>query len=130
MNAHDQIQTEQLPDDPDQAIRVLIELGLNLEGALIEENKALNNRDPDMFQAAQEKKRRRFGRYDAASREFRYNLDKFRQSPADLINQLESLQARIKDLTQKNMDYMKELTDRAQAAEMGIKPDDIKEGRD
>ena len=122
--ANDMFQ-EKLPDDPAEAVKYLIQIGLNLEGALIEEFKALEKRDAGAFQIAQEKKNRRFVTYDMVASEFRYNLEKHKDVASDLLNQLEALQKNIKEQSQKNLDVMTALLENAQASEMGINPEDI-----
>ena len=122
--------TEKLPEDPKEAVKYLIDLGINLEGALIEEFKALEKQDGDAFQAAQEKKRRRFERFDSASREFRYNLGKYKGLDDSLIQQLEALQNKIKQQSQANMDVMKAYTDNAQAREVKLSSEQDIENKD
>lgn len=121
----DNLFEEKLPDDPSEAIKHLIQLGISLEGALMEEQKALAERDPKTFQISQDRKNRRFLRYDMAASEFRYNLDKYKGVDQDLVSQLENVQKRIKKQTQTNIDMMTDLMNNAQAKEMGINPADI-----
>lgn len=116
---------EKLPEDPAEAVKYLIQIGLNLEGALIEEFKALEKRDSKEFQTAQEKKNRRFITYDQAAAEFRYNLEKHKEVETNLLNQLEQIQKKIKEQSQKNLDVMTALLENAQAKEMGLNPEDI-----
>ena len=123
-NAHN-ILDEKLPQDKNEAIKHLINLGLNLEGALIEEEKALITKDAQQFQAAQDKKNRRFVRYDMAAGEFKYRLDEFKGADSNLLDELETIQKRIKSQTQTNIDIMMDLIDKAQADELGIDYADI-----
>ena len=116
---------ERLPEDPAEAIKFMIQRGLELEGALIEEEKALEAKDAKAFQLSQDKKNRRFMRYDMAAGDFKYNIEKFKDVDDELISQFTAVQKKIKDQTQRNIDIMTNLIDNAQAEHLGIDPADI-----
>lgn len=117
----------QLPDDPTEAVKQIIDLGLSLEGVLIQEHKALEQKDPAKFQNAQERKKVHLDRYEIAAREFRYNLEKFKEVDDTHLDQLKALQDKIAFQSKANMDVMKTLLDKAQADELGITAEDITE---
>ena len=116
-----------LPQDPVEAVKQIIDLGLSLEGVLIQEHQALNKRDPVEFQKDKKKKKIHLDRYEMAAREFRYSLEKFKSVDGKHLDQLKALQDKIAFQSKANMDVMKTLLDQAQAEEMGIKPGDIED---
>lgn len=120
-----QIFETKLPEDPVEAVKQIIDLGLSLEGVLIQEHSALEKRDPAEFQKAQERKKIHLDRYEMAAREFRYNLEKFKAVDDKYLDQLKALQDKVAFQSKANMDVMKTLLDQAQADELGIKPEDI-----
>lgn len=120
-----QLFAETLPDDPEESIKLLIHLGLELEGALMEEFTTLEEQNGPLFQAIQDRKQRRYFRYDGAVAQFRHNIEKYKGASQKLIDELAAVQLRIKKQAQANMDVMQAITDNAQAIEMGIRPEDI-----
>lgn len=117
---------EPLPDNPQEAVKALIQIGLKLEGALIAEQKALLEKSATLFQAAQEKKHAAFMAYDAATGEFRASIEKYKGVGNDIVGQLESLQQKIKKQTEQNIEIIMELLEKTGAGALSGAEDDVK----
>lgn len=117
--------SENLPENVDEAVKIMIQAGLELEGALVEEQRAMEKRDERLFAQSQDKKNRKYLRFDMLAGQMRLRIEAFRAADQGLMDQFIAVQGRIKAQAEQNMAAITTITEQAQAAEMGIKPEDI-----
>ncbi len=110
---HTNIKTT-LPDNPDQALRELIQISNMLLAVSERETQTLAQDDMVSFAILQDEKAIIAKRYALASEAFRARLEDFRQADRNLVKRLETLQRRISEVSQENNIMVGHIRDNAQ----------------
>lgn len=93
--------------EPNDAVRNLIRLGLQVKGVLLAENKSVANQKPEDFKEALENKDKILAIYEKDVAEFGANLEHYRTADTELLEQLKTLQEELMTLSRKSFDLLK-----------------------
>jgi hypothetical protein len=95
-----------LPLDAEESVRIMIDITERLCELMDDERYSVAVTDGNMFVAANEEKKKLADLYEQAAGEFRKRLNEFRTVDKDLLDRLDQIQQKLKELTQSNMDIL------------------------
>jgi hypothetical protein len=92
-----------LPQNPEAAIRKLLEITLKLTSLMEDESRSVTLNDTVLFLSTNKEKQKLVDLYQRGATEFRIRVEEFRTADKALIDQLEDAQKKLGELTKANM---------------------------
>lgn len=92
-----------LPSDPQEAVRLMIDITERLSELMADESEAISYTDKNLFVDANEEKQKLASMYEKAAEEFHKRIAEFKGVDSDLIDHLDREQKKLGDRAQANM---------------------------